>query len=240
MAENSIVKKLEGRVSKALLNHSLIENGDRVMVGLSGGKDSYSLLSLLISRRNALHLNFELHACHVMATDMEYCADTHHMQRICNASNVPLHLREIAVEYTPHRRKPACFICSWKRRKMLFATARELGCNKLALGHHLDDAVETLLMNMVNHASISSIPPTLSMFGGEIQLIRPLLLCLNSELEQYALAKQLPCEIRRCRYEKATHRSSMAELILGMEKINRDARKNIYRSMQNIFEEYLP
>lgn len=239
MSEHSIVKKLEGKVNKTLFNYTLIEDGDKVMVGLSGGKDSYSLLNLLISRRKSLPIEFELHACHVMATDMEYRADIGYMQRMCRENNVNFHLKEITVEYNPNDRKPACFICSWKRRKMLFTATRETGCNKLALGHHLDDAIETLLMNMVNHSSMSSIPPILSMFGGEIKLIRPLSLCLDNELEQFAMAKEFPSEIHKCLYEKDTHRNSIREIISQMEKINKDARRNIYNSMQNIFDEYL-
>lgn len=239
MSEYSIVKKLEGKVNKTLFNYNLIENGDKVMVGLSGGKDSYSLLDLLISRRKSLPINFELHACHVMATDMEYRADIDYMQKVCKENKVNFHLKEITVEYNPNDRKPACFICSWKRRKMLFSTTHEFNCNKLALGHHLDDAIETLLMNMVNHSSISSIPPTLAMFGGEIKLIRPLSLCLDNEMKKYALAKVFPNEIHKCHYEKDTHRDSIRKLICEMEKINKDARKNIYNSMQNIFSEYL-
>ena len=162
MSSLSIIKKLEGKVNKTIFNYSLIENGDRVMVGLSGGKDSYSLLDLLISRRNNLPIKFEIHACHIMATDMDYKADISFMKNICQDNNVNFHLKEITVDYNPNNRKPACFICSWKRRKMLFSTTRENNCNKLALGHHLDDAIETLLMNMINHSSISSIPPILS------------------------------------------------------------------------------
>jgi tRNA(Ile)-lysidine synthase TilS/MesJ len=239
MSEHSIVKKLEGKVNKALFNYNLIKNGDKVMVGLSGGKESYSLLSLLISRRKALPIEFDLHACHVMATDMEYRADIDYMQKVCKENNVSFHLKEITVDYNPSDRKPACFICSWKRRKMLFSTTREFSCNKLALGHHLDDAIETLLMNMVNHSSISSIPPILSMFGGDVNLIRPLSLCLDSELELYASAKEFPGEIHKCLYEKDTHRNSIRDLIVQMEKINKDARRNVYNSMQNIFDEYI-
>lgn len=173
MSSISILEKLEGKVNKTIFGYNLIENGDRVMVGLSGGKDSYSLLDLLISRRKALPIDFQLHACHVMAADMNYRADIDYMKKNCAKNNVTFHLKEITVEYNPNDRKPACFICSWKRRKMLFRATRENGCNKLALGHHLDDAIETLLMNMINHSSISSIPPNLSMFNGDIKLIRP-------------------------------------------------------------------
>ena len=239
MSSLSIIKKLEGKVNKTIFNYSLIENGDRVMVGLSGGKDSYSLLDLLISRRNNLPIKFEIHACHIMATDMDYKADISFMKNICQDNNVNFHLKEITVDYNPNNRKPACFICSWKRRKMLFSTTRENNCNKLALGHHLDDAIETLLMNMINHSSISSIPPILSMLNGDIKLIRPLSTCKDNELEKYAAIKEFPTEIKKCIYEKDTHRNSIRELINNMELINKDARQNIYNSMQNIIDEYI-
>lgn len=210
------------------------------MIGLSGGKDSYSLLDLLLSRRRCLPIDFELQACHVQAIDMNYRADINFMQQYCNQHNVPLHLQTIEVQYNPEGRKPACFICSWKRRKMLFDTAKRHGCNKLALGHNLDDTIETLLMNMINHGSICAIPPSLSMFGGEITMIRPLSTCHNSELRRYAQARAFPNEMQKCDFENNTLRADIKQLIHTMTEINRDARDNLYRSTQNIFFEYLP
>lgn len=239
MATPYIVKKLESKVNKAIYGHNLISDGDSVMVGISGGKDSFALLDLLASRRRVLPINFELHACHVQALDMNYRADVKFMKDYCKQHNITFHLKDITVDYDPEDRKPACFICSWKRRKMLFTSTREANCNKLALGHHLDDAIETLLMNMINHSQICSIPPSLSMFNGEIQLIRPLTLCLDKELKKYSLVKEFPDEISRCLYHKETHRTAIREIIDQMEKLNRDTRENIYRSMQNIFDEYI-
>lgn len=235
-----IIKKVESKVNRAIYDYGLIEDGDSIMVGLSGGKDSYSLLDVLVSRRQCLPINFNLHACHVQANDMDYRADIEFMQNYCAQHNVTFHLKEITAEYNPNDRKPACFICSWKRRKMLFATTKESGCNKLALGHHLDDTVETLLMNMINHSSICSIPPSLSMFEGEVKLIRPLTTCLEKEMKKYAMVREFPSEIAKCRYENDTHRAAVKDLIRDMEKINRDARQNLYRSTQNILSEYIP
>ncbi|MBQ9469967.1 MAG: tRNA 2-thiocytidine(32) synthetase TtcA [Bacteroidales bacterium] len=239
MSTPYIIKKVEAKVNHAIFDHALVADGDRVMVGLSGGKDSYSLLDVLVSRRRCLPIRFELHACHVQAADMDYRADIGFMQRYCQQHGVPLHLRTIEVQYNPADRRPACFICSWKRRKALFTTTKEQGCNKLALGHHLDDTVETLLMNMLNHASISSIPPMLPMFGDEFRLIRPLTACLDAEMRRYATARQFPAEVKRCQYEHDTHRADIRELIHAMTRINRNARENMYRSTQHIMEQYI-
>ncbi|HDP54752.1 MAG TPA: tRNA 2-thiocytidine(32) synthetase TtcA, partial [Bacteroidetes bacterium] len=86
----------------------------------------------------------------------------------CELNNISLHFKQIVADCKPSDRQPACFICSWKRRKELFSIAKERGCNKLVFGHHLYDAVETLLLKMIHHSSISSIPPKLSMFEGEL------------------------------------------------------------------------
>lgn len=239
MSSGYVIKKLQGKVNQAIYGYNLIDQNDKIMVGLSGGKDSYALLDLLVNRRKALPVKFELHACHVQATDMTYRADIEFMERYCAKNDVKFHLREIIVEYNPDDRKPACFICSWKRRRMLFTTTCETGCNKLALGHHLDDAIETLLLNMINHSSISSIPPKLSMFNGEIFLIRPLTTCLDKELEKYSRIMGFPPQKEQCQFDKDTQRNTVRELIRHMEQMNRDARKNLYRSMQNIFDEYI-
>jgi tRNA 2-thiocytidine biosynthesis protein TtcA len=239
LVPSNIQKKVEGKVNKALYSFGLVQDGDKILVGISGGKDSYALLDLLVSRRKVLPFNYTIEACHVVATDLAYTANTNYMEEYCSTNDIPLYIKEITIEYNPNQRKPICFICSWKRRKALFSLAKELKCNKLALGHHLDDAIETLLLNMVNNSSISSIPPMLSMFNGYLFAIRPLILLTNKELTLYAAHKKFPDEITVCPYHKDSQRDSIRKLIDQMEILNRSARKNIFQSMGNIFDEYL-
>jgi tRNA 2-thiocytidine biosynthesis protein TtcA len=234
-----IVKKLESKVRSAIYRFGLINNGDGVIVGISGGKDSFALLDLLIHLRKSMPEKFRIEACHVRAMDMPYKADEDFMISYCQKHSVPLHFREIKVDYNPDGRHPACFICSWKRRKALFAIARETNCTKLALGHHLDDAVETLLMNMIHHSSISSIPPKLSMFDGEIFSIRPLILVHDSELLEYNAHMAFPDEVSLCPHEDKTNREQVRDLVRDAQKLNRSARENIFRSMGNIFHDYI-
>ena len=210
------------------------------MVGLSGGKDSYSLLEILADRRRALPFNFDLVACHIVAKDMGYEADLNFMQQLCTDLDVKLIVDEIEVGYTPDSNKPACFVCSYKRRSRLFTLAQEHQCNKLALGHHLDDAIETLLLNMVFHSTISSMPHSLSMCDGNVTAIRPLSMVLDKELEEYAQLREFPKEKKLCPYATDTHRTTMRNIIDEIEKVYKDARISLYRSMSNINHDYLP
>lgn len=234
-----IVKKMESKVKSAIYNFQLIEKDEGVMVGLSGGKDSFALLDLLVHLNKSLPDKFRIEACHVQATDMPYQADEEFMKRYCAEHSVPLHFRQITVDYKPNQRQPACFICSWKRRKELFAIAKERDCKKLAFGHHLDDAVETLMMNMIHHSSISSIPPKLSMFNGELFAIRPLILAHDKELKKYSQHLEFPNELSLCPHEDKTNRKQARDLLKSMDALNRSARENIFRSMGNIYSNYI-
>lgn len=234
-----IVKKLEAKVKKAIYSYGLITKDDGVLVGISGGKDSYALLDLLVNLNKSMPVKFRIEACHVQADDMPYKADEKFMRSFCKKNNIPLHFRKITVDYKPEQRQPACFICSWKRRKELFTLAHERKCNKLALGHHLDDAIETLLMNMIHHSSISSIPPILSMFDGELFTIRPLIFVHDKELKKYSELMAFPSEVSLCPHEDNTTRDQVRELISASEKLNKSARENIFRSMGTIFNDYI-
>jgi tRNA(Ile)-lysidine synthase TilS/MesJ len=144
------------------------------------------------------------------------------------------------VDINANPKKAPCFVCSWHRRKRLFELTKELKCNKLALGHHMDDALETLLMNMIYHGSISSMPASLKMFGGRMQLIRPLIELTNQEMLDVANERAYPKLKNICPYGDDTKRSGVKALIESMASMNQHARKNLFRSMSSIFSEYLP
>jgi len=233
-------KRIIQKVNKTIYTGNLLADGDKIMVGLSGGKDSYSMLEILVDRRRNLPFNFDIVACHIVAKDMGYEADMEFMEQFCMEFGITLIVDQIEIGYTENSDKPACFVCSYKRRSRLFTIAQENGCNKLALGHHLDDAIETLLMNMVFHSTISSMPHSLSMCDGNITAIRPLSMVMDKELEEYALLRQFPKEKKRCPYATDTHRTTMRNIINEIEKVYKDARISMYRSMSNINSEYLP
>jgi len=233
-------EKISRKVGRTLQEHNLIEAGDRVLVGLSGGKDSMILLEALADRKRHLPFDFELFAVHVSATGVGYEMDTDYLDQFCRELGVPLRLEEIEVDLSVDPKKTPCFVCSWSRRKRIFDMSRELNCNKVALGHHKDDAIQTVLLNMIYHGSFSSLPQDLSMFDGRIRLIRPLLYIPEKELSYYATLRTFRKQEKSCPYDGSTRREEIKELIRQMDRMSRDARRNIFKAMDNIYGEYLP
>ena len=221
-------------------DHSLIREGDHVLVGLSGGKDSMILLEALAERRNAVPFEFGLTAAHIEAKGVGYEINRKSLTSFCEKLGVPLHYRTIEPDLQKDPSKTACFICSWQRRKALFTLTKELDCNKLALGHHRNDAIETLLLNMIYHGSISSLPYSLSMFEGRIQLIRPMMDLDERMLEEYADLNDLVRVEKSCPHENSTQRENIAQLLRQVEELHGKGPYNIFKSMDKIFEEYLP
>lgn len=239
-SEPSIIKKVNQRVGKAIQKYHLIEEGDRILVGLSGGKDSMVLLETLAGRMKYHPVKFELAAIHISLASQPYSVDLGYLQSFAESLHVPFIHKVIEVEMNPVKDKNPCFICSWNRRKVLFQTALESGYQKLALGHHMDDAIQTLLMNMAFQSSISSMPPSLPLFDNKIKLIRPLSLLTEAEVKAFAEIKNYKKEIKTCIYEKDSKRGEIKQLIGQLSKLHPNVRTSIYASMTNIQGDYLP
>jgi len=235
-----LFKKICRKVGTTMRDHTLIEDGDHILVGLSGGKDSMILLQALAERRRSLPFEFQISAAHIEARGIGCILQDQKLTGFCKDLKVPLHSRIIEPDLEVDRSKTACFICSWNRRKELFSLTKELDCNKLALGHHRKDAVETLLLNMIYHGSISSLPYSLKMFDGRLHLIRPLMDLDERMLEEYAGLNDLVRVEKSCPHEETTRRKSIARLINEIEKLHGKGPYNIFKSMDKIFPEYLP
>jgi tRNA 2-thiocytidine biosynthesis protein TtcA len=235
-----LFEKISRKAGRTIREYGMIGEGDRVLAGLSGGKDSMILLEVLAESRRHMPFDFSLFAVHVSAANIGYRIDTEYLQEFCDGLKVPLRLEDIEVDLSLDPRKAPCFICSWSRRKKIFEMSRELDCNRVALGHHRDDAIETVLMNMIYHGSFSSLPQTLTMFDGRIRLIRPLLHIPENELSEYADLRHFKKQEKSCPYDGTTRRKEIRDLIRQIEKMSGDARRNIFGSMDNIYPEYLP
>lgn len=228
------------RVGKAVHMYELIKPDDNILIAVSGGKDSLFMLEALALLKIHIPFHFSLKAIHIEVDDAPYEIDKEFLESLCKQLDVPLYYRSMRLGDLNKSKKSPCFICSWKRRKELFNAVDELACNKIALGHHMDDAIETLLMNMANHANISAMPPQLEMFKGKFSIIRPLLLTEEKNILKYSELRQFPDEIQLCPFEEKGKRFEMKKLIQSFEKLNKNARINLYRSMSKIDLEYLP
>ena len=181
---------------KACADYGLIEDGDHILVGLSGGKDSLALVELLGARSKIYKPRFSVSALHVRVKERDYHSDISYLERFCEEAGVPLMVRDVEItnegvkELTNERAKDAnpCFLCSWYRRKTLFNVAQEIGCNKIALGHHRDDLIETMLMNLIYQGTFATMPPMLQLDKMPLRIIRPL--CLIDEALLIAHAEE--------------------------------------------------
>lgn len=228
------------KVGKAVYDYGLIEAGDRILVGVSGGKDSLALLEVLALRARDPKQQYTVLAAHIAVENVAYEVDADYIQAFCDRLGVKLVQRTISTTVHEGSDKPVCFVCSWNRRKTLFEIAREEDCNKLALGHHRDDAVESLLMSMMFNGTIASMPPKLDMFDHSFTLIRPLIYLTNEETQQYALFRDFKKQKKNCPHERATQRTAVAELIRQMEALSPHVKGNLFAAMKNIQAEYLP
>ncbi len=240
MDKEKLFKKLFQKTGQTIYNHHLINAEDKILIGVSGGKDSLLLLELLGKRKQHLPFKIELSAAHIIIKQIEFGVSIDFIQSICKEYDINFYIEEREINSEKMEKKSPCFACSWERRKSLFQMAEKLGYNKVALGHHKDDAIHTLFLNMIYHGSISSLPYILKMFDGKIFLIRPLLDLEEKIIEKYALLANYPKEIKKCPYDNLTKREKMRELVIQMEKIHPLARKNIFNSMSKIYNEYLP
>ena len=243
IALQTLRTRLTKRFHKACADYGLIADGDHILIGLSGGKDSLALVEMLGRRAQVYVPRFRVTAVHVRVKERDYHSDVQYLEDFCARVRVPLIIRDTEiskVEGDRVKEKDPCFLCSWYRRKVLFDVAKELGCNKIALGHHKDDLIETLLMNLIFQGSVSTIPPLLQMEKMPIQMIRPLCLIEEKDLARYAELSEYEKQIKLCPLEKVSNRATMKELVKQLEELNPNVRDSIWSAMENIKEGYLP
>lgn len=219
--------RLTKRFHKACADYSLIEDGDHILIALSGGKDSLALVELLGKRAQIFVPKFRVTAIHVRVKERAYVSDLTYLQSFCDEWKVPLLVKDTSIGEEKGDKDP-CFLCSWYRRKMLFDTAAEIGCNKIAFGHHKDDVVETLMMNLIYQGNFSTIYPKLQMDKMPLQLIRPLCLIEERELRRYAELRGYIPQKQPCPFEHASSRAEAKQLIAYLERLNPDVRDSLW------------
>ena len=240
MESRRLEKRLNERFVKAMATYHLIEDDDHILVGLSGGKDSLLLLELLAKRAKIDHPRFSVEALHVRMENIHYATDTSYLQQFCDDLGVKLHVRTTRFEMgeetiknarDARRQKQPCFLCSWMRRKELFNLAQELGCNKIALGHHQDDLIHTALMNLTFQGRFDTMPARLKMKKMPLEIIRPLCIIEEQDIKTYAELQGYQKQQKLCPYETDSHRTDIKRLYNDIEQLNPEARYSIWRAL---------
>jgi len=225
------------RVGKAIMDYEMLQNGDKIAVAVSGGKDSLTLLHILASRLKFVPVKYSLLAVHV---DMGYpCQHPKILAEYFRKLGIDYHIEKIDILKGKSRKDISCFWCSWNRRKALFETAHRLNCTKLALGHHKDDIVETTLLNMFFQGEISTMCPKQELFKGKIVIIRPLAYTEEELIRRFAKNLDFPHHRCSCPNSVTSKRTKMEHIIKELEKICPEVRTNIFRSVKRIKKEYL-
>lgn len=226
------MQKLMGLVRRCAEDYNMIEEGDRIAVGVSGGKDSLVLLVLLAGLRRCLNKSFALHA---ITIDMGLGMDYSGIEKLCEELEVPYTIvkTEIApIIFDYRKEKNPCSMCSKMRRGALNQAILDLGFNKLALGHHYDDAVETFMMSLIYEGRISCFQPVTNLNRTGITQIRPMLYIHEKTVDSFAQRESLPVLVNRCPVDKHTKREEVKELIFDLVKTYPDLKERIFGAMQ--------
>ncbi len=235
-------KRLVRAMGKTIVAHQLIADGDHLMVAVSGGKDSYTLLELLHRARARAPIDFRLTAVHLDQAQPGY--DGSPLRRWLEDFGAPFEIvREdtysTVVDLTPAG-KAYCAVCSRLRRGVLYNVAERLGCNKIALGHHRDDALETLLMNLFYAGKLQAMPARYTTDDGRFEVIRPLIECAEADIIEHAAFAGypiLPCNL--CGSQDNLRREKMRELIDVMEADNPHVRAVMLNALRNVHPSHL-
>ncbi|MGC8928651.1 MAG: tRNA 2-thiocytidine biosynthesis TtcA family protein [Myxococcota bacterium] len=222
------------KVGLAINRYNMIGENDRIIVAVSGGKDSLTLLKSLVLRRLWVPMKYEVVAVNVQS-DMHCsgCVHRETLSRLFEEMKVEYHFEEIEIlkRLKEKGERLNCFFCSWNRRKALFLATRKYNCNKIAMGHHMDDVIHTILMNLIVHGKREGMEPKVSFFNGEFELIRPLFFVREAETRRFAELNNLPHHLCRCPEASRNIRVEMRRLVEEMNKVNNKAYLNIFASM---------
>jgi tRNA 2-thiocytidine biosynthesis protein TtcA len=235
-----VEKEMRRLTGKAIHSRKMIADGDHVMVAVSGGKDSLALLWLLRERIRRVPIDYRLTAVHV---DPGFGTGS--------ADRIESFFKEHGFEYRiirtdigprahgPENRENPCFLCSRMRRKSLFEAAAELGCGRIALGHHKNDIIETFFLNLFYGASISTIQPVQELFNGRLILIRPLYLVDEDLLRRFTQSMGWDAVDLGCPTSESSKRRQIKDMLNTLYRTNRKIKGNIFHALHNVNTDYL-
>jgi tRNA 2-thiocytidine biosynthesis protein TtcA len=240
--ENKLAKRLRHQVGDAIADFNMIEDGDKVMVCLSGGKDSHSLLDILLSLQQKSPVKFELVAVNLDQKQPGFPARV--LPEYLESRGVPFHIEEQDTYSTVKRvipiGKTMCSLCSRLRRGILYRVAGELGANKIALGHHRDDVLATFFLNLFNGGKLKAMPAKLVSDDGRHTVIRPLVYVAEDDLLEFSKLKAfpiIPCTL--CGSQANLQRQVVGEMLRGWEKAHPGRIESILRALTDVVPSHL-
>ena len=239
---HKLEKRLCRQVGEAIVDYNMIEEGDKVMVCMSGGKDSYAMLDILLKMQARAPISFELIAVNLDQKQPGFPADV--LPKYLTQLGVKFRIEtqdtySIVKEKVPEG-KTMCSLCSRLRRGILYRVAGELGCNKIALGHHRDDILQTFFLNMFFGGKLKSMPPKLVSDGGDHMVIRPLAYVAEKDLVRWAAYRQfpiIPCTL--CGSQDGLQRQVVGEMLREWEKKFPGRIENMFAALQNVVPSHL-
>ena len=234
--------KINRAMGKAIAHFDMIHAGDKLLVAVSGGKDSLCMLYYLMAYQQKAPVNFEILAVNVDQKQPGF--DEDHLPRLFENWGVPYHIVQqdtysVVVEKTPVG-KSYCSLCSRMRRGILYETARKLGCNKIALGHHQDDVLETFMLNMFFSGKLASMPARYRIEKEDLEVIRPLFYAKEEWIESYVTEKQwpiLPCNL--CGSQENLQRQSMKALLADLHSKYPKLKETAFAFLHNVDADFL-
>lgn len=235
-------RRLESDVGKAIADYNMIEAGDTVLVCISGGKDSYALLSILMALQQRAPVDFRLIAMNLDQKQPGFPADV--LPRYLSGLGVDYRIVEqdtysIVKEKIPEG-KTTCSLCSRLRRGVIYRTAKELGANKIALGHHRDDIVHTLFLNLLFGGKLKAMPPKLVTDDGAHIVIRPLAYCGEDDIARYARGMEfpiIPCNL--CGSQSNLQRQKIREMMADWDRRYPGRTESVFTALQNLVPSHL-
>ncbi len=234
---NKLQKRLRREVGRAIEDYNMIQEGDKIMVCLSGGKDSYTLLDILMNLQRSAPVQFELVAVNLDQKQPGF--PEHVLPEYLSKLGVPYHILEkdtysIVQEKTPEG-KTTCALCSRLRRGSLYGFAQEIGATKIALGHHRDDIIETLFLNMFYGGKLKAMPPKLRSDDGQNIVIRPLAYCREKDIEAFSQLREhpiIPCNL--CGSQDNLQRQVIKQMLRQWDKEHPGRLENLFTAIQNV------
>ncbi len=224
--------RLKRLFDKGCTEYGLLADGDRILLALSGGKDSMAMAALMAARARIYRPEIQVEAAHVTMENVPYQADLDFMRTFCEGMGLKLHILATSFDESTDRRKTKCFLCARYRRKALFGFAVERGFNKVALGHHQDDFLTTMLMNLVYEGAFRSMRPAMPMEHYPLTMIRPLCLVPQDEIATLAEQREWVKQVAPCPYEDTTRRTAMERTLGTLTALHAEARQSLWHALE--------